>query len=227
MPRFSSRHFLIKSCSCSQNTYKQIINSPTSFLRFPDFQPAASGVILIQKKVHQKTIQRIKIMKAKIILGLILSTAAALNSFAQYTAYANIYATVVAPIEIITTLEEHSGEIVVSQKGTSISSSAQNTITASGIALTSNGIASIATFSVSDQKNSTFDITLPSENLIFATDMASILTVSNFSSNKTKGAAINDKTQVITVGASISFPENQIVSNNSPQNQFPITLNYN
>jgi hypothetical protein len=182
-------------------------------------------VILVHKKVHQKTIQRIKIMKAKIILGIsLLSLVTALNSLAQATAYANIFATVVAPVGINTTFEEHSGEIVVSQ---TIGNSRENHITASGTALNFDGSASLTTFSITDAKNSTFDITLPSENLNFGSDNQTTLSINNFSSIQSQTTTQQGTKNVITIGAKVNMPLNQYFSSYQAQNQFPVTLNYN
>jgi hypothetical protein len=167
-------------------------------------------------------------MKAKIILGIfLLSLVTALNSLAQVTAYANIFATVVAPVGINTTLDEHSGEIVVSQTNAPMGNSEESLITASGLALNFDGSASLTTFSVTDAKNSTFDITLPSENLNFGPDNHTTLSVSNFSSLQTQTTTPQGSRKVITIGAKVNLPENLNFSSYQAQNQFPVTLNYN
>jgi len=167
-------------------------------------------------------------MKAKIILGIsLLSLFTALNSLAQATAYANIFATVVAPVGINTTLGEHSGEIVLSQTSVTNENNKESIITASGIALNYDGLASLATFSVTDAKNSTFDITLPSENLKFGSDNLTTLSVSDFSSKQTYTTTLQGSRKVITIGAKVNLPDNQIFSSYKAQNQYPVTLNYN
>ena len=167
-------------------------------------------------------------MKAIIILGITLLTiASTLNSFAQYTAYANIYATVIAPLEISAIFDEYAGEILVSQEKATTGNLTVNKITSSGKSLTTNGTALLTTFCVSDQINSTFDITLPSENLTFITENTSILTISNFNSIQSDGGTSHRNSKVITIDATINLPINHIVSNYQAQNQFPITLNYN
>lgn len=167
-------------------------------------------------------------MKAKYIIVIsLLSLATALNGFAQVTAYANIFATVVAPVGINTAFDEHSGEIVVSHTSSPIGNNRENLITASGTELNIDGSASLTTFSVTDAKNSTFDITLPSENLNFGSDNHTTLSVSNFSSLQTQTTTHQGSKKVITIGAKVNLPENQNFSIYQAQNQFPVTLNYN
>ncbi len=167
-------------------------------------------------------------MKAKYIIVIsLLSLATALNSFAQVTAYANIFATVVAPVGINTTLDEHSGEIVVSQTNAPIGNSKESLITASGLALSFDGSASLTTFSITDTKNSTFDITLPSENLNFGSDNQTTLSINNFSSIQSQTTTHQGTKNMITIGAKVNMPINQYFSSYQAQDQFPITLNYN
>jgi hypothetical protein len=167
-------------------------------------------------------------MKAKILLGTaLLFFATVAHSYAQVTAYANIFATVVAPVGINSTFEDHTGEIVVSQKITPGSLSLENNITASGLALANDGSAALASFSVTDTKNSTFDVTLPSENLTFSPDHLSSLSVSDFSCIQSQINTAHGNKKTITIGAKVNLPDNQVINHYSAQNQFPITLNYN
>ena len=166
-------------------------------------------------------------MKAKISIALlIIFFGTTGSSVAQLTAYANIYATVVAPVGISDLSNENLGTIVVARTGNSTSLSTTNTVTASGIQIIQNGTATIASFSVTDYYNTTFDITLPSSNINLGNGHDNLI-ASNFSSNYTLASGLTAGKKEIIIGADLHIPENGIARNFNAQNPFPVTLNYN
>ena len=166
-------------------------------------------------------------MKAKIyIVTIILSIGSANISVAQLTAYANIYATVVAPVGISDLSNETLGTIVVSNTQNSASLKSASTVTISGMQVAQNGTATVASFSLTDYNNTTFDITLPSSNIKLSNGKDNMI-VSNFSSNYSLASNLLSGKKEITIGAELYIPENRVASNYNAQNPFPVTLNYN
>lgn len=167
-------------------------------------------------------------MKAKAtILIMFLFIGASLPAFAQATAYANIYVTVVAPAGISNTSDNNFGSIVIPKKNSSVSINSNNELTASGVKLTQTGAATLASFSVADSDNTTFDVTLPSENMMIGEGNSTTMEISNFSCTHSLTSSLEGNMREIRVGASLHFSEDLTIKNNNSQNRFPVTLNYN
>ena len=166
-------------------------------------------------------------MKAKITLAiLILYFGSVYSSVAQLTAYANIYATVVAPVGISDLSNETLGTIIISGNENSASLKSTSRITVSGMQVAQNGTATVASFSLTDYNNTTFDITLPTSNINLSKGNDR-MTASNFSSNYSLASNLTAGKKEITIGAELYIPGNRIVSDFNAQNPFPVTLNYN
>ena len=166
-------------------------------------------------------------MKAKIYIAtIILSIGSANISVAQLTAYANIYATVVAPVGISDLSNETLGTIVVTTTQNSASLKSASLATVSGMQVAQNGTATVAYFSVTDYNNTTFDITLPTSNIKLSKGNNNMV-ASNFSSNYSLASSLTAGKKEFTIGAELYIPENRVASNYNTQNPFPVTLNYN
>jgi len=166
-------------------------------------------------------------MKAKMTIAiLILYFGSAFSAVAQLTAYANIYATVVAPVGISDLSNNNLGEIVVARTGSNASSTSANTVTASGLQVSQNGTATVASFSVTDYNNTTFDITLPTSDIKLGMGNDNLI-AGNFSSSYSLANNLTGGKKEITIGTTLYIPETRIANNFIAQNPFPVTLNYN
>lgn len=166
-------------------------------------------------------------MKAIFFTFSLFLLAGTFNCLAQATAYANIYATVIAPVGIDSASELTTNEIVVSNinNGTTINSIPN--ITVSGNSLDKDGTAVLATFNIIDNNHSVFDVSLPSENLEVGEGNKRAITLSNFVFSSTMNNGIKDKNNKITIEANLFVAANQINTSQRSQNPFPVTLNYN
>jgi hypothetical protein len=143
-------------------------------------------------------------MKAKITIGIaIFILACSFSSEARMTAYANIYAEVIAPIGI-----EKSTDLTINQT----------------IANQKNVSGTAASFSVKGSSLNTFNVTLPSEALSI-NNGASSMTISNFTSTTT--SALQNNTSVISIAATLNVNGTKVAGNFSAQDPFQVTLNYN
>jgi len=172
-------------------------------------------------------LQRKKV-KAQIIIGIIfLLFATRSQTIAQSTAYANIYAEVVAPVGIRNTSELHSGEIVISNKNMVALISNGNPIPGSESGSEPNLSVILNAFSITDASLSTFSITLPQENINIGNSISNSLIISNFTSNQTQtGSRQGDKIGII-IAATLNMTENRTICNNQAKHPFPVTFNYN
>lgn len=167
-------------------------------------------------------------MKAKITFGIfILLLAISLNTYSQATAYANIFATVIAPIGISNASEASMGEIIITHKSASLSPNSGIDIVASGVKINQNGTAALATFSITDANNFTFDVTLPVEKMKLGDENFTAIVVSNFSSIQNQTNTLDGVKREFTVGVDLYIPDNQNIKNLTAQSNFPVTLNYN
>lgn len=143
-------------------------------------------------------------MKAKIFIGIsILILAGSFSSVAQMTAYANIFAEVVAPIGIGKATDLTINQTAVGQARLSGTS---------------------ASFKIEGSRQTIFNVTLPSEALTIINEAGS-MTVSDFTSttiNTQQGNA-----SLINIDATLKINGAQAAGNYSAQNPFQVTLNYN
>ena len=167
-------------------------------------------------------------MKVKIAIGIgILLIASSHHALAQATAYMNIYAQIVSPVEIRNTMDVQSVEIVVSNKNAIFGIGSEKTLTASGITFEKGGPVNLTYISVSDNSHSTFNISFPVENITIGDGTSDFLTVSNFDTSHTQTASHKGYNKVISVSAHLNVPENNIVRGYETQTPFPVTINYN
>jgi hypothetical protein len=170
----------------------------------------------------------IKVMKAKISLAvLVLFLGCSVQAFAQMTAYANIYATVVAeqPIMVRKTANLTFNDISAQRSGTIILSG--NDLTASGAELAQNGQGTVASFSVVGGNQSTFDVSLPKESYSIGDGRANNLIVDNFAFTQSTKISKQYTESEIRISATLHVPDYQTARMNDTQNNFPVTLNYN
>lgn len=164
-------------------------------------------------------------MKAKISLGvLFLFLGSSFQTFAQMTAYANIYATVIAeqPIMVKKTANLTFSDISSLRSGTIVLAS-NNDLTSSNAELAQNGNGTVAAFSVVGGNQSTFDVTLPKESYSISANMM----VDNFTFTQSTNVTKQYIESEIKISATLHVPDNQTARINDSQNIFPVTLNYN
>jgi len=143
-------------------------------------------------------------VKAKTIIGfLILIMAGSFSSEAQMTAYANIFAEVVAPIGIGKATDLTINQTAVGQTNLSGTS---------------------ASFKIEGSRQTIFNVTLPSEALTIINEAGS-MTVSNFTSTTTN--SLHGNASLISIDATLKVNGTQTAGNYSAKNPFQVTLNYN
>jgi hypothetical protein len=168
-------------------------------------------------------------MKAKISLGvLFLLLGSSFAAFAQMTAYANIYATVVAeqPIMVQKTANLTFSDIS-SQRTGSIILTSNNNLTASSADLVQNGKGTVAAFSVVGGNQSTFDVTLPKESFTIGDGGSDNMMVDNFTCTQSTTITKQYTRSELKISATLHVHDNQTARVNDSQNSFPVTLNYN
>ncbi len=166
-------------------------------------------------------------MTAKITIGIALLLGSIFHAFAQMTAYANIYAEVVAPVGVEKISDLTFSNIISSKAGKTVVLGADNLQTLSDIELTQNEKGTVASFSVTGNNLSTFDVTLPKESFAVSDGSSKIMTVSNFTSASSLTNNLQASNSVIKIGASLYVPENQSTGNYNTKTPFNVTLNYN
>ncbi len=167
-------------------------------------------------------------MKAKVIIGIAaILFGCSFHAFAQATAYANIYATVVAPIGIEKTADLTFSEITSTKNNNTVVLDTDNRLTVSSVEPVRNGKGTVASFSVTGSNQSTFDVTLPKETFTISDKGSNNMRISNFTSTSTLQNTLQGNSNVIKIGATLHVPENQSAGNYNAQNPFLVTLNYN
>ena len=166
-------------------------------------------------------------MKAKLYIATIILFIGSANfCTAQLTAYANIYATVVAPVGISDLSNESLGTIVVAKSPVNTTAKSAGIVTVSGLQVAQNETATVASFSLTDYNNTTFDLTLPSSNINLS-EGNNNLVASNFSHQYSLENSPESGKKVIKIGAILHMAGNLPENNYTAQNPFPVTLNYN
>ncbi|MCK9410884.1 MAG: DUF4402 domain-containing protein [Prolixibacteraceae bacterium] len=166
-------------------------------------------------------------MKAKLYFTLILLiTLFQTEVKAQATAYANIFATVVAPAAMTKEMDMSAGEIIATRNATSNTLSVQNINPSENVNLSKNGKTNVAAFQVTG-KNSTYAITVQNQPIILLNESANSVTVNNFMSETAMIANTGDGAQRIRVSANLNVSENQPTGNYDSTAPFNVTLNYN
>jgi hypothetical protein len=167
-------------------------------------------------------------MKAKVTLGIaVILFGCSFHAFAQATAYANIYATVVAPVGIEKKADLTFSEIISSKNSNTVVLGTDNQLTASNIEVAQNGKGTVASFSITGSNQSTFDVTLPKETFTISDGGSNTMTVSNFTSTHAQLNTLQSNSNIIKIGATLHVPENQSAGSYNAQNPFLVTLNYN
>ena len=150
------------------------------------------------------------------------------HAFAQMTAYANIFATVVAeqPIMFKKTANLTFNDISAQRTGTIVLKS-NNTLTSSNNDLLLNGKGTVAAFSVVGGNLSTFDVTLPKESFEVADGNSSNMMVDNFTCIKSTITSRQFTESEIRISATLHVTARHETKSPDTQNVFPVTLNYN
>ncbi len=145
-------------------------------------------------------------MRAKITIGIaIFILAFTFSSKAQMTAYANIYAEVVAPIGIEKGSDLTINQTIVGQKNVS---------------------ATAASFSIKGGSQNTFDVTLPSSEVVVSNGQSS-LTVGNFTTTSTPTNTLQSINNTISIAATLNTNGILSAGNYNAKEPFQVTVNYN
>ena len=147
-------------------------------------------------------------MNPKILPGIaIFILACAFSSAAQMTAYANIYAEVIAPVGIGKSTDLAINQTIAGQKG---------------------GSGTAASFTVTGSSLNTFNVTLPAHAKVINNNLTDYMTISNFTSPSTLTSdALQINSRVISISAILKANGNQAVGEYCAQDSFQVTLNYN
>jgi hypothetical protein len=166
-------------------------------------------------------------MKAKLFFTLILLiTFFQVEVKAQATAYANIYATIVAPAAMTKEMDMSAGEIIATRGTSSNALSVQNINSTENVDLSQNGKTTVAAFQVTG-KNNTFAITVQNQPVVLLNESANSVTVNNFSSETAMISNTDNGAQRIRVSANLNVSKNQPTGNYDSTAPFNVTLNYN
>jgi hypothetical protein len=166
-------------------------------------------------------------MKAKIVIGIVLFLMGVTNDiFAQATAYANIFAEVIAPVGIEKTNDLTYLDRTSSSNNAAVVLQANNPQITSAIDLTKNGSATLASFSITGN-DQTFDVTLPSESFTISDGNAKTMVVGNFNSTYAEVNTLHGNIHTLKVGATLHLPLHQAAGNYGTTAPFQVTLNYN
>lgn len=160
------------------------------------------------------------------LLLLILTISFQINSKAQATAYANIYATVVAPVGMTMEMDLRAGKIINTNQLSSSSLSTQTINAAENINLTQDGQTTIAAFQVTG-KNNVYAVTVQNQPVVLLNENANSVTVDNFGSEL---AMINNATegvQQLRISANLNVSKDQPKGIYGASAPFNVTLNYN
>lgn len=159
-------------------------------------------------------------MKATRTLGLatLLLLGCLFRVNGQATAYANIYATVVAPVGIEKKADLTFSQIVPTQNS--------GTVVLGSTALATTGKGTMASFSVSGG-NQTFDVTVPNGTFAIRNGGADTMLVGNFTSSQTQMSSVQGNRSTVTIGATLFVSGNQAAGSYQAQEPFLVTLNYN
>jgi hypothetical protein len=165
-------------------------------------------------------------MKAKLFLTLtLLATIFLFEVNAQATAYANIYAEIVAPVGIEKIMDFSAGQVVTTNSNVANALSIQNTNTANSVDLSQNGNATIAAFQVTG-RNNTFAITVQQQPVVLLNESSNSVTVNNFTSEMIMQSTASGA-QKISINAVLNVSDNQATGNYMASAPFNVTLNYN
>jgi len=162
-------------------------------------------------------------MKAKIFLLLTILTALFQQEVkAQATAYANIFCTIVAPVEIAKVMDMSAGKII---SGNTAPSN-QLSITSDNMNLSQDGKTNVAAFTISG-KNNVFAVTLQNQPLELFNEKSNSVTVNNFASKTAMITDLGNGEQKVTISASLNVTKNQPTGNYDSKSPFNVTFNYN
>jgi hypothetical protein len=150
------------------------------------------------------------------------------QSFAQATASADAYATIVAPLTISKVTDLHFGNLAVQSflGGTVTLDPAGSRNPAFGVSLASGGTVSAATFTVTGQDGLTYDITLPSQPIDLSDGAGNFMSVSDFVGNPTTGT-LTGGTENISVGATLYISAAQQPGNYISTSTLDVLVSYN
>ncbi len=168
----------------------------------------------------------------KVVASIIIIAATFSQVNAQSTATSSATATIVTPISIVKDIDMNFGNIAVTNNGGNVVLAAAGTRTATGgVTLpVVAGTVSAAAFTVSGQSAYTYDITLPTGNIVLSSG-ANSMNINTFTSSigLTAGALSTGSTgsQSFSVGATINVNANQVAGTYTTSTPFNVTVNYN
>lgn len=164
-------------------------------------------------------------MKAIITFGILLISMVSSQAFGQMTAYANIYAEVVAPAYI-----EKSADMTFSRISPSANSGSvvlSGTGDLQGAATLQAGKGTLATFTIQGNDISTFDISLPNREVVISGSNSGSVKISDFTTSVTASASSQGNRRVVSIGATLHIDENQSTGNFNDSKSFQVNFNYN
>ncbi|MEK7718209.1 MAG: DUF4402 domain-containing protein [Bacteroidota bacterium] len=166
-------------------------------------------------------------MKAKLFFTLILLiTLFQVKMSAQATAYANIFATIVAPAAMTKEMDMSAGEIIATRSSSTNALSVQNINSTENVNLSKSGQTTVAAFQVTG-KNNTYAITVQNQPVVLVNESANSVTVNNFTSETAMISNTDNGAQRIRISANLNVSENQPTGNYDSTAPFNVTLNYN
>jgi hypothetical protein len=166
-------------------------------------------------------------MKARLFITLILLISLfQVKMSAQATAYANIFATIVAPAAMTKEMDMSAGEIIATKGASSNALSVQNINSTENVNLSKNGKTTVAAFQVTG-KNNTYAITVQNQPVVLVNESANSVTVNNFTSETAMISNTDNGAQRIRISANLNVSENQPTGNYDSTAPFNVTLNYN
>lgn len=164
-------------------------------------------------------------MKAIITLGIVLIALSFSPAYGQMTAYANIYAEVVAPAFIEKSADMTFTQISATGKSGSVVLNSTGNWSADDAAQAGKG--TLATFSIPGNDVSAFDISLPNQEVTIQNGNSGTLKISNFTTSVTASASEGGSSRVVRIGATLHLGENPLAGNFNDQNSFQVNFNYN
>jgi len=166
-------------------------------------------------------------MKAKIFLFIsILMITLEFEVKAQATAYANIFATVVAPVGITKEMDFSAGEIINTNHLSSNQLSLQKSNLPENINLTQEGQVTVAAFQITG-KNTVYAVSVQNQPVVLMNENANSVTINNFGSELAMTDNPTGGVQRISINATLNVAENQPKGYYDSTSPFNVTLNYN
>ena len=170
-------------------------------------------------------------IRNKLFVTALVVLGSASYSFAQVSANADVFATIVAPLSITKTVDMNFGNVAISSAfgGTVVLDPTGSRSTSGGTSLlpASSGTVGAASFQVTGEVGLTYDITLPGGPVDLTDGVGNFMSVSDFVSTPTPTGTLTGGSQTINVGATLYVSANQTSGNYASVAPLVVTVNYN